>query len=290
MSPFRNRLARIAISLAVLCLALAACQRQSVAPHTDNAPTALPPQVDSALNLTDDNGIVQYDGTVGDAKSRDDIERALAAAYGAARKRGQLQVSPGAMQPAWIRGLDIFLPALATVPGAGLKLGGQQATLTGAIEPSQRRALRDVAQRAFPGMRLTGLFDLLPPVDGTAGRISRAALSSTLRSTTIDYKPGSGEVSDDSLALVSRAADALRAAPEGTRLLIVGPVAPSSDAGNDMFLSRQRAEALKVQLILQGVSPAAIETRGWGQNPDGSPIPNALPPPAGAAMHFELLH
>jgi hypothetical protein len=66
-------------------------------------------------------------------------------------------------------------------------------------------------------------------------------------------------------------------------------VLPSSDAGHDVFLSKQRAEALKVQLILNGIDPAAIETLGWGQNPDGSPVENAVPPPGGAAMRFELL-
>jgi hypothetical protein len=71
--------------------------------------------------------------------------------------------------------------------------------------------------------------------------------------------------------------------------LIVGPVAPSRDAGHDVFLSKQRAEALKVQLILNGISPAVIETRGWGQKPDGSADDTATPPPEGAAMRFELL-
>ena len=63
----------------------------------------------------------------------------------------------------------------------------------------------------------------------------------------------------------------------------------SADTGHDIFMSKQRAEALKVQLILNGVSPASIETRGWGQNNDGAPVEGAVPPPEGAAMRFELL-
>jgi outer membrane protein OmpA-like peptidoglycan-associated protein len=175
------------------------------------------------------------------------------------------------------------------VPGAGLRLAGNQATLSGPLGADQRRALRAAAERAFPGMRLSGLFEP-PGNDPAAGAtLSPDVLAKTLNETDVTFKPGSGEVSDDSLALVAQAAEAIRAAPEGTRLLIVGPVTPTSDAANDVFLSKQRAEALKVQLILQGVNPATVETRGWGQNADGTPVENATPPQGGASMRFELL-
>jgi hypothetical protein len=53
--------------------------------------------------------------------------------------------------------------------------------------------------------------------------------------------------------------------------LIVGPVIATADTGNDTFLSRQRAEALQVHLILNRISPAMIDTRGWGQPPMARP-------------------
>ena len=63
-----------------------------------------------------------------------------------------------------------------------------------------------------------------------------------------------------------------------------------------MFLSKQRAEALKVQLILNGVNPSAIETRGWGEGEgaageaaEGQTDTPAVPPPEGAPMRFELV-
>ena len=104
----------------------------------------------------------------------------------------------------------------------------------------------------------------------------------------VKVENGSGNVSADSLDLVAQAAATIQAAAPGTRLLIVGPVVASADTGNDIFLSKQRAEALKVQLILNGVNPAVIDTRGWGQNADGTPVEGATPPPEGAAMRFEL--
>ena len=65
---------------------------------------------------------------------------------------------------------------------------------------------------------------------------------------------GSAQVAADSLALLSKAAQVIQAAGDGTRIQIAGP------EGDDPTLARQRAEAIKVQLIVNGVSPGAIET------------------------------
>lgn len=281
--------ARAFACVLALLVAASGCQRGSDTPAQADTPIAPRVQIDATLGLADNSGSLRFDGIVDSEASRTAIERALLAVYGNGRAQGAIDVDPAAIPPIWAKGLEDFLRTLSTVPGAGLRLAGNQATLSGPLDADQRRALRAAAERAFPGMRLSGLFE--PPGDdlATGPKLSPEALAKTLNQTDVAFKPGSGEVSDDSLALVARAADAIRAAPEGTRLLIVGPVTPTSDAANDVFLSKQRAEALKVQLILQGVNPATIETRGWGQNADGSPIEDATPPQGGASMRFELL-
>jgi outer membrane protein OmpA-like peptidoglycan-associated protein len=287
-SAFRRPVRGFACALALL-VAVTGCQRGSDAPAQPATPSAPRVQIDATLGLADNSGSLRFDGTVDSEATRTVIERALLAVYGNGRAQGAIDVDPAATPPIWAKGLEDFLRALSTVPGAGLRLAGNQATLSGPLDADQRRALRTAAERAFPGMRLSGLFE--PPGDDPAAgaKLSPEVLAKTLNETDVAFKPGSGEVSDDSLALVAQAADAIRAAPEGTRLLIVGPVTPTSDATNDVFLSKQRAEALKVQLILQGVNPATIETRGWGQNADGTPVENATPPQGGASMRFELL-
>jgi outer membrane protein OmpA-like peptidoglycan-associated protein len=234
--------------------------------------------------------MIRFDGVVADAATRGAIERALLAAYGKGRAAGTIDVDDGARAAIWSAGLDTFLKAFAEVRGGSLVFEGDRVVLNGALEPAQRRALREAAERAFPGARLEGLFVLPAETGGdTAGRLSPEALAKTLNTLPVAFKSGSGEIDENSLSLVAEAADAIRSAPPGTRLRIVGPVLPSSDAGHDVFLSKQRAEALKVQLILNGIDPSAIETLGWGQNPDGTPVENAVPPPGGAAMRFELL-
>lgn len=277
-----------ACALALL-IATTGCQRGSDTPPQADTPIAPRVQIDATLGLADNSGSLRFDGTVDSEATRTAIERALLAVYGNGRAQGAIDVDPSARPPIWAKGLEDFLRTLSTVPGAGLRLSGDQATLSGPLDNDQRRALRAAAERAFPGVRLSGLFEPPGNDSGAKPTLSPEALAKTLNATDVAFKPGSGEVSDDSLALVAQAADAIRAAPEGTRLVIVGPVTPTSDAANDVFLSKQRAEALKVQLILQGVSPAVIDTRGWGQSPDGSPVENAVPPAGGASMRFELL-
>lgn len=285
---FRRPVRGFACALALL-VATSGCQRGSDTPAPAATPSAPRVQIDATLGLADNSGSLRFDGTVDSETTRTAIERALLAVYGNGRAQGAIDVDPAATPPIWAKGLEDFLRTLSTAPGAGLRLAGNQATLSGPLDADQRRALRAAAERAFPGMRLSGLFE--PPGDDPAAgaKLSPEVLAKTLNETDVAFKPGSGEVSDDSLALVAQAADAIGAAPEGTRLLIVGPVTPTSDAANDVFLSKQRAEALKVQLILQGVNPAMIETRGWGQNADGTPVENATPPQGGASMRFELL-
>ncbi|MEQ1513024.1 MAG: OmpA family protein [Lysobacteraceae bacterium] len=268
-------------------VAIAACNR-APAPAA-KAPTIEREPFDAMLSVVDNSSRIRFDGTVDNAATKAKIEQALLAAYGPNRAGGDILMDNVARPAPWLPGLAEFMKAFATVTSAAVSFEGNTVVLSGNPSLDQRRALRAAAEQAFPGARLQGLFEL--PADPVAkpAKLSPEALAKSLNQMPVQFKPGSGEVSNDSLALVVQAADAIRSAPAGTRLLIVGPVVATADTGNDMFLSKQRAEALKVQLILNGISPAVIDTRGWGQNTDGTPVEGAIPPPEGAAMRFELL-
>lgn len=284
---------------AVAALALGACQRDpapvaeagsDAAPAAVDAPAVTRAPFDAIFSVVDNSGAIRIDGTVGDDAVRAQIDKAVDAAFGPGRATGDLLVEDAARPPEWIGGLPAFLQAFATGPGGAVRFEGNRIVLSGMVELERRRALRAAAERAFPGARLEGLFTL--PAEGAAAAaktLTPQALETTLNQMPVTFEPGGGNVSSDSLDLVTQAADAIRAAPAGTRMLIVGPVVATADAGNDIFLSRQRAEALKVQLILNGISPASIEARGWGQNSDGTPIEGVVPPPRGEPMKFQLL-
>jgi outer membrane protein OmpA-like peptidoglycan-associated protein len=282
----------LALSLIIVAACVSgACQRTpSPDAKADSAPTIERAPFDAMLSVVNNSGTIRFDGTVGDDATKSRIEQSLLSAYGPGRASGDITVERAARPPAWTSGLAGFLKVFEPLVGAALRFEGDRIVLSGKVELDQRRALRAAAEQAFPGARLQGLFEL--PTEDTAitGKtIEPTVLAKKLNQMPVKFENGGGNVSVDSLDLVVQAAESIRAAPPGTKLLIVGPVVASADTGNDIFLSKQRAEALKVQLILNGVSPASIETRGWGQNNDGTPVEGAVPPPEGAAMRFELL-
>ncbi len=278
----------------IVCLAVAAiagCQRTPApAPAAETAPDTARVMFDANFSIASNSGTVRFDGTVDSDDTKSRIEQALLSAYGAGRAAGDILVDKGAHPPKWTAGLPDFLKALEPATGAAVRFEGNRVVLSGNVDLERRRSLRTAAEQAFPGARLEGLFEL-PDSNSAAATgktIAPAVVAKTLNQMPLKFENGGGNVSTDSLDLVVQAADTIKAAPPGTRMLIVGPVVATADTGNDMFLSKQRAEALKVQLILNGVNPAMIDTRGWGQNPDGTPVEGALPPPEGAAMRFEL--
>lgn len=291
--PSPARRSRIRNLLLILCAAIAivACDRAST--PAPQAPTIQREPFDATLSVVDNSGRVRFDGTIDTAATKKGIEQALLAAYGPNRADGFIQVDNVARPAPWLPGLPEFMKTFSTVTGAAVSFEANKVVLSGNPSPDQRRALRAAAEQAFPGLRLQGLFELPVAPESKPASLSPEALARNLNQMPVQFKPGSGQVSDDSLALVAQAADAIRSAPAGTRLLIVGPVVATADTGNDMFLSKQRAEALKVQLILNGISPAVIDTRGWGDSADGKPAdpaaPPPVPPPGGAPMRFELV-
>ena len=280
-----------ALSLIIVAAAVSgACQRTPPDAKNQSSPTAARAQFDAIFSVVDNSGAIRFDGTVDDGATKSKIEQALLSTYGAGRAAGDIVVDSAARPSKWVEGLAGFLKIFAPVSGAALRFEGDRIVLSGRVELDQRRVLRAAAEQAFPGAQLQGLFELPSENTATDGKtITPAVLAKTLNTMPVKFENGGGNVSADSLDLVLQAAEAIRAAPAGTKLLVVGPVVATADTGNDMFLSKQRAEALKVQLILNGVNPTSIDTRGWGQNPDGTQVEGAVLPPEGAAMRFELV-
>lgn len=296
--PLARPLAGRAAVIALLCLlgAVSGCGReQQAAPPP--APEATVEAVerapfDARLSLVNNSGQIDINGAVADAQTRDDLLTALRGGYGQERLTGGIEIDAVARPSAWGPGLPALLPVFGDAHGAALRFEGERIVLTGVADADTRARLRDAAARAFPDARLEGLFaaDTAPPppeLQAAAG--DGAKLARSLSLLPIRFEDGTGNLSAESLATIAQAADAIRAAPEGTRLRIVGPVVAERDGGNAAFLSRQRAEALKVQLILNGVNPGMIETRGWGEGEAGADGQPPTAPATGAPLRFELV-
>ncbi len=273
-SPSRTSLVA-AVTLASV-IAFAGCSRDATpAPSAQAAAdtaAAAPPSAQFAarLNLVNNNGTVRYDGTVDSENSRKAIEAMLRQAYGPGVS-GSLAVDAAARPAPWQANLPQFLTAF-TMPGAAIGFDGQRIELSGFASEPDRTALRARAEKLFPEYTLAGLFR---GVAGTAPDAAAEALAGlkagasagdvvkALNQTPIQFIDGSAQVSPDSLAVLSQAAQAIQGSGGERRIEITGP----AGAGEDLALSQQRAEAIKVQLIVNGVSPASIETKG---HPAGS--------------------
>lgn len=221
------------------------------------------PTTDARLSLVNNNGRVRYDGAVDSDASRQRVVDAMTQAFGSAAT-GHVEVDPAVRPPTWLDGLQAFATAFDR-PGAAVTFDGDTIELAGQVSREDRARLLEQARQSFPDHAHTGLLqgtDDAPPATGALAQLPPGADASTLadalNTVAIEFEPGSARIAPGSLDSAGRIADAIKASASGTRLLVSG--GGDGDAG----LSRQRAEALKVQLILNGVSPALIDTDGSG--------------------------
>ena len=216
---------------------------------------------DARLSLANNGGRVRYDGAVDSEASRQRVVDALVAAFGDAAT-GQVDVDATVRPPGWLDGLSAFAEAFTT-PGAAVTFDGDTIELSGQVPREDRARLLALAEDLFPDHVYTGLLQGTTDGGSTPAALAQLpagadgpALVDALNTVTIAFEPGSARIAPGSLDAIGRIADAIKASAGDTRLLLTG------GGDGDQNLARQRAEALKVQLILNGISPALIDTAG----------------------------
>lgn len=256
---------------------LAACKREANAPDTaaanpPAAPAAPVVRFDAKISLVNNNGAIRYDGTVDSEATRKALNIALVQTY-AGQIAGNLNVDKAAQPAPWQEKLPQFAAAL-TMPGIAVGFQGNTIELSGQASDADRALLLEKAKTLFPGYVYAGLFE---GVGGTAassdaaaqalaalepGKSGAADIAKALNQINLRFEEGGARIAPASLDILSRAAKAIQAGPKDARYEIVGPGAAAGQAADNEALSRQRAEAVKVQLIVAGVNPGAIDTRG----------------------------
>lgn len=269
----------LSAALLGLLAGVAGCDRGSPTTETTTpqaSEDASSARYDATFNLVNNSGTVRYDGTVDSDTSKAALIGALTHAYGADRIRGDIAVDPSARTPAWLGNIGPFLTAF-DVAGAAVNFEGDSIELTGSVAEADRGRLLAAARELFPDAEYAGLFEGLgdastspsdPAAQALAGLPADAKpgqLVQALNLIAIQFEPGSAVVQPASLDIISKAGKAIAAAPDGTRIEIGGHTGSTGNAEDDLTLSKQRAEAVKVQLIVNGVSPSRLETKGYGQ-------------------------
>lgn len=258
---------------------LSACNRDAApagdaASSVNAAPVAAAPipPVEAKLGLANNNGAIRYDGRVDSEATRKALGLALAQAY-AGQIAGDLEVAKAVKPAPWQDKLPQFVAAL-TMPGVAVTFEGQSIELSGQVSDADRTVLLEKAKTLFPGFRYGGLFE---GVGGEAassgaaaqalaalapGKSGAAEIVQALNQIEVRFEEGGARIAPASLDILSRAAKAIQAGPKDARYEIVGPGGGAGQPADNEILSRQRAEAVKVQLIVAGANPGALDTRG----------------------------
>jgi outer membrane protein OmpA-like peptidoglycan-associated protein/uncharacterized protein YidB (DUF937 family) len=96
-------------------------------------------------------------------------------------------------------------------------------------------------------------------------------LVTALNLNVINFPSGSAEIPPDSMNYLNHVALAIKSAPSGTVLEIGGHTDNTGDAGANMNLSQQRADAVRNYLVQQGVASNMLVSKGYGDTrPVGS--------------------
>jgi outer membrane protein OmpA-like peptidoglycan-associated protein/uncharacterized protein YidB (DUF937 family) len=104
----------------------------------------------------------------------------------------------------------------------------------------------------------TALLALLP------GKYTVDDLVKALNLMTIHFDTGSATINSDSLDILSAAANALKAAPAGSKVEIGGHTDNSGDAATNLKVSDDRANAVRNKLIELGVAADELSAKGYG--------------------------
>lgn len=179
-----------------------------------------------------------------------------------------------------------FLPQF-TADGATLAFEGNRIDLGGNVAAGDRAGLLDKLKSSFGGFSFGGMFEGVGTAAGAAaskaeaaahalaslkpGSYSGADLVKALNLMTIHFNTGSALISADSDGILVKAAEAIKAAPAGTRIEVGGHTDNTGSATSNVRLSEARAAAVKERLASLGVAAGSLASKGYGQ---GKPVAN----------------
>lgn len=86
-----------------------------------------------------------------------------------------------------------------------------------------------------------------------------------LNFSAINFAKGSAAIPEANLALLKQAGEQLKKSPADTRVQIDGHTDNDGDDAANQKLSQQRAEAVRSELLKEGVPAAMLSTKGFGE-------------------------
>ncbi len=256
-------------------------------------------QSNPKLVLNNDGGKIIYSGTVADDAAKTSLLNALKAAFGDAAS-GAVDVDKAAKGANWLAMLGRFLPELKAMSGSKLTLDGDDITLDGSLPKGDIDGLMDKLKSIFgdnfniqsiaqalvaaaPATPEAAKDDAAKNADAAtrmdalkaAGNNSAEDLVKALNLAVIHFATGSANISPDSMGILKKAAQTLKAAAPGTKIEIGGHTDNAGKPESNMKLADARAKSVMAALGKLGVSTCMLTAKGYG---DTKPVdPNDTP-------------
>lgn len=265
----RGLLIVAALAIAVVLL-LRACKAErlvpAAVPAAASADAGVPAGAEPSFSLETAAGQARVSGRLASSEEKQRLVQALEATYGAGNVQGDLGVDAGIAPAGWIDRLVALLPQLKA-DGLKLSLSGDQLRIDTSALPEQARFdLSGKLRDAFAGLKIDGLWDqALAALGALKAGFSADDLVHALNLSSIRFDTGSATISRDSEGILATVAEAITAAPAGTRIEVGGHTDGTGDAAANLALSQQRADAVSTRLEQLGVPPERLVAKGYGQ-------------------------
>ncbi len=248
------------------------CKREAVTPVAGAetpaaAPTAPVAQANPRFSFESMDGKATVSGQVASDADKSRLLDAITATFGTGNVNGDITVDANTAPAGWMDKLIALLPDLKT---SGIKLGFEGDKLnidTSALPEAERFALSRKLRGAFSGFEISGLWDkALAAFAALKPGASTYDLIKALNLSGINFDTDSATITRDSLETLTKAAEAIKLAPAGTRIEVGGHTDNTGDAAHNLQLSLDRANAVTAKLVELGVDGAALAGKGYGQD------------------------
>lgn len=218
------------------------------------------------LQIDNQGGSVAVSGQLVDA-DKAKLATALAAAFGADAVKGDISADAATAPAGWLDKVIALLPDLKA-KGVKFAIDGDKVKIDlSGVPEGDRAALSDKIRDAFAGFEISGLYDKgAEALSSLKEGFSADDLVKALSLMGIRFDTGKATITKDSMEILSKAADAIKRAPAGTKIEVAGHTDNTGNAGANMKLSQERADAVVARLKELGVTDGILTGKGYGQD------------------------
>lgn len=248
-------------------------------PVVTTSPTVAVPKIESSLQVVNVDGKYKVNATVSTEAEKADLIKHLDIAYGAGKYEANIKVDSNAKPAGWLAKLGDALKELK-LPGSELSIAGSAITISGLAKDAAAALQAKLGSIFGTGFKYsTKILDAaaavkdaaLAAAGALAGVHSTDELVKALNLQIINFASGSNGIPKENEELLKKSAEAIKAAPAGTKLEVGGYTDNKGAAAGNLALSQKRAAAVLAYLVKSGVKADILTAKGHGaDNPKAS--------------------